>query len=76
METINQETRGKNVATSEVHLQLGQVSDSPYPVLIAAAWQFGHDNVVVLAVDCIKEPHLSFAKRTRNRKPGIHFIQT
>ena len=75
METIYQKTCDENVATGGIHLQLSQVPDSPYRILIAAAWQFSDDNVVVLAVECLKEPHLSFAQRTRNRKPGVHFIQ-
>src|SRR5437016_5716238 len=62
---INQNACRENVARAEVGLSFREIADSPHGIgFRALGQQTAHDQIVViLAVDCIEEPHLSFADR-------------
>src|SRR6266700_3181456 len=62
---VNQNACREDVARSEVGLSFREIADSPHGIgFRALGQQTAHDQIVlILAVDCIEEPHLSFADR-------------
>src|SRR5208282_2015407 len=64
-----------DVAWGEVGLHLGEVADAPEAVTVSAVRQFGDDDVVILAVGGVEEPHLAFANWPGKRETRVHLVE-
>src|SRR5437899_11582376 len=74
---VNQNACREDVARSEVGLSFREIADSPHGIgFRALGQQTAHDQIVViLAVDCIEEPHLSFADGAGKRNARTNTVE-
>ena len=65
---IHQEAGGENVAAGDIGLQFREVSEAQDVIVVLPDGQGGVDQVVILAVKCVVEPHFVLDDRTRERQ--------
>src|SRR5438876_3905766 len=75
VKTIDQQASGHDVARGQVGLKLCEIAQPPYGVRIFSRQQLGNDDVVVFAIEPVKEPYSSFFDRTRNGETRINFVE-
>ena len=75
MQVIDEETGGEDVAAGDIGLNLGEIAEAQDVIVVGVDGKCGVDEVVVLAVEGVVEPHFSFLDWAREGEAGEKLVE-
>ena len=76
MKVVGEKAAGKNVASGDIGLKLGEIAEAPDVIVVRVYRKRGVNEVIVFAVERVIEPDLSLFDRAGESKARKELVKT